>query len=513
MRAEDIISVHGERLKPFQVEDVEKLAPQPFTVLANEMGTGKTVEGIALDLVRRATLQDTVDFLTRLKTLVLCPMSVLSVWEEHYAEWAPNLKVKVIDRKDRTDFEKAVRAGIHDVYIMHWDVVRLIDEVRKHTWFHVIADEAHRVGNKDAQVTVKSKRTPWQHLTQLTGTPCTSKPEQFWSLLNWGKPTRFRSYWRFYNHHIIYQRHDTSGDCRAVVNGFQCGKEHKHSFNVVLGIAHVDELLNEIEPYYVRRLKQDVIKELPEKYYTTIKVDLSPHQRRVYNQMRDEMLAWVGEHQDQPMAAPVAVAKLVRLQQLACAYANIVTVKVKKRDKETGGWKEVEERKVQLTEPSSKIDALMEILNANADKQFVVFSQSKQVIKLLEGRLINAGITNAILTGDTPQADRGEMVKQFQMGKIRVFAGTIAAGGVGITLTAASTVIFLDRSWSPAINRQAEDRLHRIGQKNAVQVIDLVARNTVDLGRLQRLETSWYYIKKLLGDADAIQPKPEGAYV
>jgi SNF2 family DNA or RNA helicase len=153
----------------------------------------------------------------------------------------------------------------------------------------------------------------------------------------------------------------------------------------------------------------------------------------------------------------------------------------------------------------------MEILGANPERQFVIFSQSKQVINLLATRLENAGITHGILTGDTPQLDRGHIVAAFQDRKLRVFAGTIQAGGEGITLTAADTVIFIDRTWSPAKNRQAEDRLHRIGQKNAVQVIDLVAVDTVDGGRLQRIEQSWQYIKRLLGDSDA--KKPEGAYI
>jgi SNF2 family DNA or RNA helicase len=154
----------------------------------------------------------------------------------------------------------------------------------------------------------------------------------------------------------------------------------------------------------------------------------------------------------------------------------------------------------------------MEILDANPDKQFVVFSQSKQVVKLFEKRLFAKKISYGILTGDTAQSDRGDMVAAFQRGELQVFTGTIQAGGVGITLTAASTVIFLDRSWSPAINKQAEDRLHRIGQKEAVQVIDIVASNTVDLGKLTKLEASWNFIKRLLGDK-VEEKKPEGAYI
>lgn len=383
---------------------------------------------------------------------------------------------------------------------MHWDVVRLIPELQKHTWFHVIADEAHRIGNREAQVTVKAKKIKYRFLTQMTGTPCTSKPQQFWSLLNWAKPRRFTSFHRFFNHHVIFVQHSAGGDCPASVGGgFQCMKYHKVPFKVLMGIAHEEELLAEIAPWYVRRLKEDVLDDLPDKYYTTLKVELGPQQRRVYDQMRQEMLAWVGEHEDEPLAASQAIVKLVRLQQLACAYAEITWEKVRKRQPD-GSWKIEDVRKVRLTDPSAKLDAVMEILDANPEQQFVVFSQSKQVIKLFEKRLFSKNIPYGILTGDTAQTDRGNMVADFQEGKLRIFMGTIQAGGVGITLTAASTVIFLDRSWSPAVNVQAEDRLHRIGQKEAVQVIDIVAKNTVDLGKLSKLEASWRFIKMLLGD-------------
>jgi hypothetical protein len=142
----------------------------------------------------------------------------------------------------------------------------------------------------------------------------------------------------------------------------------------------------------------------------------------------------------------------------------------------------------------------MQILEDNPDEQIVVFSQFKQIIHLLEKRLVKSGISHVLLTGDTPQEERGNIVERFQKGEAKVFAGTIAAGGVGITLTASSTIVFLDRSWSPALNQQSEDRLHRIGQKEAVQVIDIMARDTVDLGRKQRLEQKWSWIRELLGD-------------
>lgn len=488
----------------FQREAYDKLLPEPAVIIGDDMGLGKTVEAVALDVGRRE-LKPGVK-----KTLVLCPLSVISSWVDHFTEWAPELKVFAIHNKNRAAFESAVAKGSYDVYVMHWDVVRLTPEIQKHVWFHVIADEAHRIGNREAQVTVKAKKLKWHYLSQLTGTPCTSKPQQFWSLLNWAKPRRFTSFHRFFNHHVVFVQHSAGGDCLANVGGgFQCLKDHKVPFKIIVGVAHEEELLAEIAPWYVRRLKEDVLEDLPDKYYTTIKVTLGAQQRRVYDQMKREMLAWVGEHEDEPLAVSQAVVKLIRLQQLACAYAEITWEKQKKRQPD-GSWKIVDVRKVRLTDPSAKLDALMEVLDANPDKQFVVFSQSKQVVKLFEKRLFAAKIPYGILTGDTSQSDRGDMVAAFQRGELRVFTGTIQAGGVGITLTAASTVIFLDRAWSPAINKQAEDRLHRIGQKEAVQVIDFVAVDTIDMGKLQKLEQSWRFIKMLLGDKLAA---PEGAYI
>jgi SNF2 family DNA or RNA helicase len=155
-----------------------------------------------------------------------------------------------------------------------------------------------------------------------------------------------------------------------------------------------------------------------------------------------------------------------------------------------------------MIDPSSKLDALMELLdNTSLDTEpVVVFSQFRGSIRLLEERCQKAGYKLVTLTGGTSQAERASNIRDFQEGRAHVFAGTIAAGGVGITLTRASTVVFLDRAWSPSVNRQAEDRLHRIGQKNAVQVIDIMARKTIDLGRRQQIERKWTWLQQILGD-------------
>jgi SNF2 family DNA or RNA helicase len=252
--------------------------------------------------------------------------------------------------------------------------------------------------------------------------------------------------------------------------------------------------------------------------------------------MKKNMLAWIGEHEREPIAAPTVMAQLVRLQQFTVASVDVVgPVKVRKRSKDYNvdhvakflrvhpdlvdhhlkcypnlaetlphdrryrKWYEVEVYKYVLTDPSTKIDTAMDLVE-DSNEPLVFFSHFKTLINLFGKHLAKAGISHGLLTGDTTQDDRGQLVRDFQAGKLHVLAGTIAAGGEGITLTRSSHVVFFDRSWSPSKNRQAEDRLHRIGQKNAVQVTDIMARSTIDLGRVQQIQQKWTWLQTILGD-------------
>jgi len=476
------------KLYPFQKEMVDKFENVPSVLCGDEMGLGKTVQAIALDLRRRTTQLNGYKQ-TDCKTLIIAPLTVLSSWVDHIQLLWPGARIAVIDPKNRQDFVNKLRQPYH-YYIVHWQGVRLMPELQSAPWWHVIADEVHKAKNRKAQWTQELKKIKTSYKTGLSGTPADNAPQDLWSVLNWLYPRIWTSYWSFTRYFVKIKVHNT-GSCMAE----GCGAYHKRGYRQIIGVAHVDELHQAIAPYYIRRLKEDVVKELPDKYYSTVTVDLQPKQRRIYNQMRSDMLAWVGQHEHEPIAAPVIVAQLTRLKQFALSYASLETVTVRKRD---GTAQKVQ--RVRLSEPSTKLDAVMEIIEDNPDESFVVFSESKQIIGLLATRLDRASISHVLLTGDTPQADRGRIIDEFQSKNVRVFAGTIAAGGIGITLTAASTGLFLDRAWNPSSNRQAEDRLHRIGQKNAVHIIDIVARDTVDGGRLQQLKMKWSWLRTLLGD-------------
>lgn len=450
-------------LYEFQQYSVDFLLDKKAVLLADDMGLGKTVQAVALDIRRREKQPNLVK---NPKTLVVTYLGIFSSWREHFETWAPELKVCVLNNKNRNTFIRDLVSSNADVYVVHWQVLRLIEEILGTvTWFHIIADECHALQDRKSKQSKALKSLKTWFKTGLSGTPAYDKPDDLWSILNWLYPEHWSSYWRYYNHHIIF----------TDFNGYR----------TIVGVAHADELQRQMSGFYIRRRKEEVLLDLPDKYNTRVEVDLTPVQARAYEAMRKDMLAWVGEHEDEPVAAPVVIAQLTRLQQFSDAFGTI--------DPETG--------KMMLAEPSNKLDALMQIINSTTE-QVVVFSQFSQVIKLLQARLEKASISSGIFIGETSADDRARIIDEFQAGKIKVFAGTIAAGGIGITLTAASTVIFVDRSWSPSLNRQAEDRLHRIGQKNAVQVIDIVSSGTIDTKRQEEIDLKWSWIKKLLGEDD-----------
>lgn len=461
----------------FQVEDVEKLERQPSGLIGSEMGTGKTHEAIALD---EAWWKKGAP-----PTLVVAPLNTFDSWLEKYSMQSPHTDVTVIDRKNRDKFVTAIRKRHGDVFLMHWDALRLMPELQGFQFNLIVADEVHRATNRKAQATRALKKLHANHKLGMSGTASGDHPENLWSVLNWLWPRYYSSYWRFVKHYTI-------SEASYGPNG---------GYTRIVGVneENLPFLKKEMEPWYVRHLKkeqccdhhpQGVMHWLPDKTYDKIWVDLSPTQRRFYDQMRQEMIAWVNEHEDTPLVAGVVVAQLARLSQMALATPSID-----------------EEGKVKLQLPSSKIDAVKELISDQPNKQFLLYSASKQAINLAAAELNRVGIPTQTFTGDTRQSERTGMVNRFVRGDFQVFAATIQTVGEGVDglQYATDTAIFLDRAWSTIKNQQAEDRLHRGGTKDTVQIIDVLARSTLDFGRLQRLETKWEWIKKILGDPSAAQ--------
>ncbi len=446
-------------LYDYQREAVDRMLGESSYILADEMGLGKTIEALA----EVKAWSDTNGIDHSPHVLVVTPNSAKSVWAEHCTILLPHWSVVVVESKTRQADLRRYSAGF---LIVHWEGLRLMPELAKVDWDFVIADEAHWIKNRKTQRTKALKRIKRvTYRRALSGTPLVNKPDELWSILHWLFPKGFKSYWSFYEEYVYYIEHPQFG------------------YKIFISAKNVEKLQEALSNFTIRRLKKDVLKELPDKYYTTVRLELGQKQAKAYREMKKESLAWL-ESQDieTPLPAPTVLAQLTRLRQFACGYAEVA-----------------EDGSVLMSEPSNKLDALMDILTSTEDS-IVVFSQFKQLIKLAAKRMAEAGISFELMTGDTPDSKRGEVIRNFQDGKYQVFMATVQTGGIGITLTAASKCVFLDRSWSPAVNLQAEDRLHRIGQKNAVQIVLLQSRGTVDEAVEQKLDFKWQMIRSILGD-------------
>lgn len=469
-------------LYPYQREDVEKLKDLPYGLIASEMGTGKSYEGIALAVEWiKQVLEGTGQLLP---TLVICPINTFSSWHEKFKEQIPELDVMVIDRKYRDHFILDMKRRNHDVYIMHWAGVNyLAHEFQKAglVFSAVVADEVHAISNRDSLTKKNLMKIKGYAKLGLSGTPCGDKPWQLWSILNWLDKTRYSSYWKFVNRYVEEEyeyKENKSG--------------HLDRYRVFKTPKNLDLLHRSIDKFYVRHLKQEqcckhhpngVMEWLPEKVYETLTVELSDQQRKVYNEMKSNMVAWLGEQEETPLIAPIVVAQLTRLNQMTLATPVVN-----------------DDGSIDLELPSTKYDVLKILVTEYEEKQFLVFTSSKKMANLTVNELNKAGIDSVALSGDTPEWRRQSIVKDFQNKKFRIIVGVIEAAAEGIDglQDVCDVAVFLDRSWRTIKNKQAEDRLHRGGQNKRVTIIDIQAEDTVDQDREAILKYKWDNIKKIL---------------
>jgi SNF2 family DNA or RNA helicase len=431
-------------LFPHQQEGIAFLRSRSQALLADEMGLGKTVQ-VLVALAEIAPI------------LIICPASVMAGWEREAARWVPGRSVTLLSGPLEARHQQLQKKL--DIVVCNYDVIaKLLPDLRRRSWAALVLDEAHRVKNRKAQVTkavqVLSRLIPRRYL--LTGTPILNRPDDLWSLLNILDPKTYRSYWRF-----------VETFCRTSWNGF--GME-------VVGVKDPDALARELAPIYLRREKSAVLS-LPPRIISQVRVSLEGVQLRQYREMKQRLTTLL--ESGEQVSAPTVLSQLIRLRQI-CVDPNILI---------EGAVKPLSGVKAQ---------ALLDLLETSG--KVVIFSQWSRVVDATAKLLETRGVAHLVLTGETPISSRAELVDRFQTApEIKAFITTIGAGGVGITLTAADTAIFLDKSWTPALNAQAIDRLHRPGQQATVWVYEIIARETVEekVERLLAQKQTW--AEELLG--------------
>jgi SNF2 family DNA or RNA helicase len=491
-------------LYPFQRAGVNFLSLAGSALDADDMGLGKTAQAIA-------TLEKTRSY----PALVVCPSSVKAVWAREFGVWAPNRRVAVVGSgsKEAEAAINDVASGAADVAILSYEALKSVSKLaafgslrletcsncdptsRKRPsqcqkenkaanlihWAAVIADEAHRAKDPKSQQT----RALWaigdnaDRRIAMTGTPIQDSLEDLWSLMRFVDPATFPSKWPFLERYA-----------KMVPNHYSGGMQ-------VVGINEDrrPELNSFFLPRFIRRTKAQVLKDLPPKVYERRDVVLSGKQRKAYDQLSKEMVA---EIDGGTLVAENSLVASLRLRQLASSFGEVTSTINWKSDSNPDAMMDAIETQVKLTEPSSKLDELEVALAELGDRQVVIYAESEQLIRLAAARLPEG--TFGLVTGAVAIPDRDKAVEAFQAGQLRSMLIN-AAGGEGITLTAADVMIFLQRPWSSIKNKQAEDRIHRIGQTGqSVTYIDLVAVDTVEEAVFEALERKWQRLQNVVQD-------------
>ena len=408
-------------------------------VLADDMGLGKTVQTIAVLLARAALGPQ----------LVVVPASVLFNWQEELSRFAPSLKRVILNEQGNR--EQALKdAGKNTVVITTYGLsVIEAEAISEKTWATAVYDEAHNIKNRETKSFKAALEVKADFRILLTGTPLQNHLAEIWALFEVAVPGLLGSFNRFADRFVLPIERDKDREQQRLLKRL-------------------------ISPFILRRTKADVLNELPEKTETTIKVTLSPEERALYEQLREETQINLQTGEINPIQA---LASLMKLRQAACSP-------------------ELVDSKLRL--PSSKTQAFLGLVHNLMENRHraLVFSQFTGHLALIRRALEQEGIAYLYLDGAVTSSRRQKLVEEFEQGEMPLFLISLKAGGTGLNLTAADYVIHLDPWWNPAVEDQASDRAYRIGQERPVTVYRLIAADTVEEKILKLHGT-----KKSLADA------------
>jgi superfamily II DNA or RNA helicase len=401
-------------------------------VLADDMGLGKTVQTIALLLAVKQEERP-------MSALIVAPTSVVTNWQRELERFSPTLTVALWHGADRHDDKDVIHKA--EVVITSYALLRRDEEfLSSLDLTYAILDEAQHIKNPMSATAASAKRLHAKRRLALTGTPIENRLSEIWSIFEYVSPGLLGPLDKFEQR---FSRPIEAGDYKAA-----------------------QRLRATIHPFILRRTKQEVAKDLPEKIETDQICDLSGDQRTTYTQVAREVRAQVlGEVERVGLAKSQIqiLAGLTRLRQAACD-PRLLGLPREYTDEDSG-----------------KLVALRELV-ANAIEgghKVLVFSQFVMMLKIIEKAMKEDGVPYEYLDGTTK--DRAERVDRFQGDpSVPVFLISLKAGGTGLNLTAADTVIHFDPWWNPAVEQQATDRAHRIGQSKVVTVYRLVAEGTIE---------------------------------
>ena len=402
-------------------------------ILADDMGLGKTLQMITLLLSEKEEKGT-------MPSLIVAPTSLVFNWEEEISKFAPGLNLLLIHGSKDERAELLGSVDKYDLIITSYPLLRRDVVLYEDLNFrYCILDEAQHIKNPNSLNAKSVKSIKAKNRFALTGTPMENSIMELWSIFDFLMPGYLQS------NKVFTERFE-----KPIFKDQDIGK--------------LKDLNKHIKPFILRRVKKEVLKELPEKIEQKILVDMTVEQKQLYlaylKNLNDELSVEFDTKGFNRSHIKI-LAALTRLRQLCCHPSLFI------EDYEGA---------------SGKLDSFEEIIQdaIEGGHRILVFSQFKSMLDIIENRLKEKGISHMYLHGSTEMKLRGEMVNNFNNGEGDIFLISLKAGGTGLNLTGADMVIHYDPWWNPAVEDQATDRAYRIGQENTVQVIKLITKGTIE---------------------------------
>ena len=376
------------------------------------------------------------------KSIVITPTALIYNWKNELEKFAPTLKVGLLHAA-KSEREKILdNIDNYDVILTTYTTYKNdIDKYKNINFDYCIIDEAQNIKNPDAIITKAIKNVNAKVRFALTGTPIENNLMELWSIFDFIMPGYLYNKSKFKS---IFVNND----------------------------KNIIELKNLIKPFILRRTKKEVITELPDKIEQKIIIDLEKEHKRAYKGYVNLITRKIKENNQDNITV---FSYLTKLRQL-CLSPELMVKNYQGKN--------------------SKLDVLINIINDSSDEKILVFSQFTKVLEVIGKRLNEENISYSYLDGKTSAKDRVKLVEEFNTNNNKVFLISLKAGGTGLNLTSANIVVHFDPWWNPAVEDQASDRAHRIGQKNVVNVIKLIAKGTAEERVINLQETK----KELIED-------------
>lgn len=441
----------GASLRPYQREGLcwmNALADRGLSgILADEMGLGKSVQLIAFLATRLESARATGP------SLLVCPASLIYNWTAEFERFAGEISVCAVAGTRQERLRARAREDV-DVFVTSYDLLRIdIDEYRSREFYCCVLDEAQYIKNHGTLTARAVKRVRARHRFALTGTPVENRLSEIWSIFDFLMPGLLGSAARF---------------------------KERFELDIVGGNEQAAARLKAIiGPFMLRRLKSDVLQDLPDKLESTVLVPMTRKQEKLYlaheQSLRESLArrrAKRARDEAENARSIEVLSELMRLRRLCCDPRLVFE---------------------DYGEAGAKVAAIVDLVESarNDGQKCLVFSQFTSFLSLIADGLAAAGIEYAVLTGSTPRKKRVEMADAFNADECAAFLISLKAGGTGLNLTGASVVIHADPWWNAAAQNQATDRAHRIGQTRIVSVHRIIAKGTVEerIVELQRSKT------------------------